>query len=175
MTNLRGVLASVAAAALVAAALVAARAVTSGLPLGPDAPGGTGPPSTRALARVRSTGGLAWLANPAPPSGDFTTAAVDSFAAGPEGWRAAAARVGELRAAGFEAAALDSSGYSSLQPGFLLVYSGVFAGDDLDAARRRAAALRAAGVADDAYARHVSCWDPCAAPGAGAYRAAPGG
>jgi hypothetical protein len=49
--------------------------------------------------------------------------------------RAARERVRQLRTAGFEAAALDSSWYTSLEPGFLLVYSGVFPGDDLAAAR----------------------------------------
>jgi hypothetical protein len=155
MPNLGGILTAGAVATLVAGAVVASRMMTGGLPE-PTAPAPV--PAVHASADP-------WLVNPAPATGDFTTAALDSLTAGPEGMRAAAARVLEIRAAGFEAAALDSSLYNSLEPGFLLVYSGVFPGDDLGAAERHVAALRAAGLTRDGYARHVSCWRPCTLPG----------
>jgi hypothetical protein len=155
MPKVRGVLACSAVAAVLAGAIVASRVLTDGLP------GGT---ATGPSVESAPVPGASWLANPAPPAGDFTTVALDSFAAGPAGSRAAAARVRELRAAGFEAAALDSSRYNSLEPGFLLVYSGVFPGDDLPAAERHATTLRAAGVTRHGYARHVSCWSPCVIP-----------
>lgn len=157
MPNLRGILTAGTVATLVAGAVVASRMLAGGLP----------EPATAAPAPTPAVRASAdpWLVNPAPPTGDFTTAALDSLAASPEGRRAAAARVLEIRAAGFEAAALDSAVYNSLEPGFLLVYSGVFPGDDLGAAEWQVAALRAAGITRDGYARHVSCWRPCTLPG----------
>jgi hypothetical protein len=153
MAKVRAVLAGGAVAALLASAVVASRVLVGGLPATTATPTATVAPVPPRAAP--------WLANPAPPAGDFTTVALDSFALDPDGMRAAAERVRELRAAGVEAAALDSSRYSSLEPGFLLVYSGVFPGDDLAAAARRATALRRAGVTRLGYARHVSCWSPC--------------
>lgn len=159
MPNVRGVLAGTAVAALIAGGVLTARVVAGRLPAMTASAG----PTTTASATA-AVPAAAWLANPAPPAGAFTTVALDSFAQTPDGRRAAAQRVRALRAAGFEAAALDSSRYSSLEPGFLLVYSGVFPGTDLAAARRRAAALRAARVTRAGYARHVSCWNPCSLP-----------
>jgi hypothetical protein len=155
MPNVRGVLTGSAVAAVLAGAIAVSRVVVGGLP---------GVTATAPSVESAPVSGASWLANPAPPAGDFTTVALDSFAAGPAGSHAAAARVQELRAAGFEAAALDSSRYNSLEPGFLMVYSGVFLGDDLPAAERHAATLRAAGVTRHGYARHVSCWSPCVIP-----------
>jgi hypothetical protein len=104
MPNVRGVLAGSVVAAVFAGAIMASRVLTGGLP------GGT---ATAPSVESAPVPGASWLANPAPPAGDFTTVALDSFTASPAGSRAAA-RVRELRAAGFEAAALDSSRYSSL-------------------------------------------------------------
>ena len=130
-----------------ATATVALPTVPTGTPSGPPSTPSTPPPATTTAPRPGVL--TAW-----PAGQNGFTVVLESVPAGPSGRALAVARAHAASSAGLPAVGvLDSSRFSSLHPGYYVVFSGIY---DSDAQAERARSAAAAKGFQAAYVRQIT-------------------